>query len=164
MLVDQMDYFSPSVEGLSFRPRLRGKQGARVYTTAQVSVPAGLRGACSGIPKSRNLASNREEAFQPSYSQASTWETPAVVFPFFTLDQTDACCCFLSIAAAPSKARQPRYNSRASNINISLCDSHERCCYCCCGCCCVCVSVRAHVYPTEVGTDRSGALSNLFVF
>ena len=39
--------------------RLRGTQGARLYTTAQFWVPGGFRGACSGRSKSRNLASTR---------------------------------------------------------------------------------------------------------
>ena len=46
------------VAGLFSCSRLRGTQGARLYTTAQEWVPAGLRGACSGRSKSRNLASN----------------------------------------------------------------------------------------------------------
>ena len=48
--------FSPAPVGLASRSRLRGTQGARLYTTAQVSVPGGLRGACSGTSNSRNLA------------------------------------------------------------------------------------------------------------
>ena len=39
-------------------------QGARVYITVQVWVPAGLRGTCSGRSKLRNLASNRDETFR----------------------------------------------------------------------------------------------------
>ena len=50
--------FSLTAEGLFSRSRLRGTQGARLYTTAQVWVPDGLRDACSGRSKSQNLASN----------------------------------------------------------------------------------------------------------
>ena len=35
--------------GLFSRRRLRGTQGGRLYTTVQVWVPAGLRGAHSGL-------------------------------------------------------------------------------------------------------------------
>ena len=40
------------------------RRGAAWYTTAQVWVPGGLRGACSGRSKSRNLASSRGVAFR----------------------------------------------------------------------------------------------------
>ena len=40
------------------RSRLRSMQGARLYTTVQVWVPARLHGACSRLSKSRDLASN----------------------------------------------------------------------------------------------------------
>ena len=46
------------------RSRLRGTQGARLYTTAQDWIPCGLRGACSERSKKRNLASNPEVAFR----------------------------------------------------------------------------------------------------
>ena len=41
--------------GLFSRSWLRGAQEARAYTTVQVWVPAGLRGACSVRSKSRDL-------------------------------------------------------------------------------------------------------------
>ena len=53
-----------------FRPgsfscsRLRGEQGARPNTTAQVRALAEVRGTCSGGSKSRKLASNHGEAFR----------------------------------------------------------------------------------------------------
>ena len=50
--------FSPAPVGLFLRTRLRGTQGAHLYTTAQVWVPGGLRGACSRHSKSPNPASN----------------------------------------------------------------------------------------------------------
>ena len=46
------------------RSRLRGTQGGRVYTTAQVSAAAGPRDVCSGRSKLRDLASNRGIAFR----------------------------------------------------------------------------------------------------
>ena len=56
--------FSPAPVDLFSRSRLRGMQGARLYTAAQVWVPGGVRGACSGRSKSRNLASNHGVAFR----------------------------------------------------------------------------------------------------
>ena len=56
------------------RPRLRGTQGARVHTAVQVWVPGGLRGACSGHSKSRNLAINRGVAFRGATSRARQWK------------------------------------------------------------------------------------------
>ena len=52
--------------GLFSRSRVRGTQGACLYTTAQVWILAVLRGACSGRSKPRNLASNRGIAFRPA--------------------------------------------------------------------------------------------------
>ena len=56
--------FSLPDAGLFSRCRLRGTQGGRLYTTAQVWIQAGLRGACSGRSKSRNLGSNHGVAFR----------------------------------------------------------------------------------------------------
>ena len=58
-------YVPTPVAGLSSRYRLRFTQGARVYTTARVWIPASLRGACSGCSKYRNLANNCGETFRP---------------------------------------------------------------------------------------------------
>ena len=49
--------FSLAPVGRLSRSRLRGTKGTNLYTTAQVWVPGGLRGACSGRSKTRNLAS-----------------------------------------------------------------------------------------------------------
>ena len=46
------------------RSRLQSTAWARLYSTAQVWVPDGLRGACFGRSKSRNLASNHGVAFR----------------------------------------------------------------------------------------------------
>ena len=54
---------SPVLVGLFSSSRQRGTQGARLYTTVQVWVPGGLRGACSGHSKSRNLARKDGVAF-----------------------------------------------------------------------------------------------------
>ena len=69
--------FMPGSVGLGrfSRCRLRGTQGARVYTTAQVWGPAGLRGARSGRSKSRDPASNQGIAFRLAESRR-TLETP----------------------------------------------------------------------------------------
>ena len=56
-------FFSIPTARLCSRSRPRGTQGVRLYTTVQVWVPGGLRGACSGRSKSRNLASNHGIAF-----------------------------------------------------------------------------------------------------
>ena len=55
---------STAPAGLFSRSPLRGTQGARLYATAQVWVPAGLRGACPGRSKSRDLAINQGIAFR----------------------------------------------------------------------------------------------------
>ena len=60
-----LHFFLPAA-GFFSRSRLRGTQGGRLYTTAQVWVPTGFLGACSGRSKSPNLASNRGIAFRPA--------------------------------------------------------------------------------------------------
>ena len=57
-------HFSLAPVGLFSRSRLRGTQGGRLHTTAQVWVASRLRGASSGRSKSRNLARNRAIAFR----------------------------------------------------------------------------------------------------
>ena len=72
--------------GLFSRSRLRGTQGARLYITAQVWVPAGLRGACSGRSKLRNLASNHGIAFRsarPNQAHANPKKVISLVFSRF---------------------------------------------------------------------------------
>ena len=58
--------FSLPAAGLFLRSRLRGTLGTHLYTAVRVWVPAGLRGACSGRPKSRNVLSNHGIAFRPA--------------------------------------------------------------------------------------------------
>ena len=81
--------FSPAPVSLFSRSRLRGTQGGRLYTTAQVWVPAGLLGAYSGRPKARNLASNRGIAVRPaSANQAHANPKNA------NNKKSPLCCCF----------------------------------------------------------------------
>ena len=61
--------FSPAPVGLFSCSQLRGTQGTRLYTTAQVWVSGELCGACSGRSKSRNLASNHGVAFHGARSE-----------------------------------------------------------------------------------------------
>ena len=56
--------FFPALVGIFSRSRPRGTQGGRLYSTGQVWVPGGLRGACSGRSKSRNMAINHGVAFR----------------------------------------------------------------------------------------------------
>lgn len=112
----------------SSRFRLRRTQGARVCTSVQVWVLAGLRGAGSGHTKSRTPANNRGKTFRPaSAKQIHGNPKPLGLTPLL-------CCCSSSTTAhsRPQETRRPRYSSRASNSY--LCDSHE-------GCCCVCARV-----------------------
>ena len=58
------------------RSRLRGTQGARLHT-AQVWVPGGLRGTCSGRSKSQNLSGNHGVAFR-ELEPSKTMENPHI--------------------------------------------------------------------------------------
>ena len=69
--------FSVPAAGLFSRSRLRGTQGGRLYTTAQVWIQAGLRGACSGRSKSRNLGSNHGVA-SAELEPSETMENPHI--------------------------------------------------------------------------------------
>ena len=60
------------------RARLRGTQGARSSTTAQVWALTEVRGTCSGGAKSQKLASNHGEAFRgrraiQAHANPNTW-------------------------------------------------------------------------------------------
>ena len=116
-----LDHVSPNIINklwLLLRSRLRGSQGARLYTMVHVWVPAGLRGACSGRLKSRNLPSNQGIAFRPARANQAH-ATPSL-FLFLPL------LVFLHVPQQPSKSRQPRYNTSRA-LSFSLCGSHERC-------------------------------------
>ena len=67
--------FSLPTAGLFSRSRLRGTQGGRVHTAMQAWAPAGLRGACSGHSKSRELALFHGIAFRDA-EPPRTMETP----------------------------------------------------------------------------------------
>ena len=61
--------FSQAPRGSFSRSRLWGTQGGRLYNTAQVWVPGGLRGERFGRSTSRNLASNRGVAFREARAE-----------------------------------------------------------------------------------------------
>ena len=74
-------HFSRPAAGLPSHSRLRGTQGARVYTTAQMRAPAEVRGACSGPPKPRPLANNYGESFRPARAkQGNGYPTISTIF------------------------------------------------------------------------------------
>ena len=85
---------------------------ARVYTTAQVWVPAGPRGACSGRSKSRNLASNRGKAFVPARAKQDDGNSHELRVHKILL-----CCWLLLLYSTMSVSHSP-----ASSV---LCGSHE---------------------------------------
>ena len=98
--------FSPAPLGLFSRTRLRGTQGGRLYTTAQVCVPAGLRGVCSGCSKSRNLANNHGLAFRGARAEHDNGKSTCQLFrsnsvkalyhtlwqPYYTSSCTSSVC------------------------------------------------------------------------
>ena len=115
-----IQHFSLPPEGLFSRSQLLGTQGTRLYTTVQVWAPTGLRGACSGHSKLRNLASNHGTAFRRvTANQAHRNPHNMYIFRFSPLSAAVS-----EGPQQPSMARQPRYNSRA--LRFSLCDSHSR--------------------------------------
>ena len=75
--------FSLPATHIFSRSRLRGTQGARLYTTLQVYVLAGLRGARSGRSKSRNMASNRGIVFRPARGNHAHRNQKQIVTIFF---------------------------------------------------------------------------------
>ena len=77
--------FSVPAVGIFSRSRLKGTQGGRLDTTAQVWVPPGPRGARSGRSKSLDLASNHGIAIR-SAEPSKVIETPKCrFFSFFAL-------------------------------------------------------------------------------
>ena len=77
--------------GLFSRSWLQGTQGVRLYTTAQVWFPGGLRGACYGHSKSRNLQRNHEVAFRGARPEQDN-EKPTYQ-PFCYTDDNDELYC-----------------------------------------------------------------------
>ena len=108
------------------RCRPRGHAGARVYTTAQVWVPAGLRGACSGRSQSRNLASNRGEAFRRVRAKQDDG-SPTVLHDLFCC--CCCCCCRSMYFITPSLKLSCGSHGSITNPHQSLafCDGHRRC-------------------------------------
>ena len=78
-----VQYFSLAAAVFFSRSRLRGAQGGRLYTTAQVWVPAGLRGVCFARLKSRNLVSNRGIAFRPARANQACANPLHIIFSLF---------------------------------------------------------------------------------
>ena len=104
-----------------------GTNGGRVYSTVQVWAPAGLRGACSGRSKLRELALFHGIAFRDAStpSRRGPWEP--LIFSYFALVLLDH-----TVPPAPKLCtlRQRRYNSSRTS-SFPLCDGHGRCFYVC---------------------------------
>ena len=99
-------FFFAEYEAFRFRSRvfhralgMRGMQGTRLYTTLQVWVPGGLRGACSGRSKSRNLASHHGIAFRRARADQANGNPPNAFRLFFVL-----CCCVPVFATSTTPA------------------------------------------------------------
>ena len=67
---------SPAPVGRFSRSRLRGTQGARLYSLS----PGGLRGVCSARSKSRNLASSRGVAFRGARAEQDNGKPTCQLF------------------------------------------------------------------------------------
>ena len=124
--------------GSFLRSRLRGTQGTRLYTTALVWVPGGLRGACSGRSKSRNLASKPRGRFSAGLEPSKAMETPHASCFAPTMLMT---AFILVLHCCRSSLWQPRYNSsRTSTLcgplrTMRVWSLHMRVC-------CVCAMIR----------------------
>ena len=134
--------FSPAA-GCFSRSRLWSTQGVRVYTPAQVWVPAGLGDARSGRSKSRDLVSNHEIVLRRARDNQAHGIPQNChlffVFPVFLAP------LFVFLKYHSRRQRLGSHGtSRASSF--PLCDSHERC-FCVCTrkhayvCVCVCVII-----------------------
>ena len=74
---------SPPAEAIFSRSQLRGTQGVRVDTTAQVRVSAGFPGAFSGPSNSPILANDNGEPCPPARDKQAHGYPLAVIVPFF---------------------------------------------------------------------------------
>ena len=111
---------SPPAAGIFSRSLPRGTQEPRrTLRRTYAWAPAELRGRCSGRSKVTRAGSFSRDRFPSGQSQAGPWNPPTVLSFIFTSAAVS------KVPYQPPKARQPRYNSRASSL--SLCDSHERC-------------------------------------
>ena len=104
--------------------RLRGTQAARVYTTAQVSVPAELRGVRSGRAKSRHLASNHGIAIRLAEPRRTMEIPQCSIFALLLLYH--AVCITPSLKLSSSTLRQTLSNSSRTSSS-SFCDGHGHC-------------------------------------
>ena len=134
---------SPPAAGIFSRSLPRGTQEPRrTLRRTYAWAPAELRGRCSGRSKVTRAGSFSRDRFPSGQSQAGPWNPPTVLSFIFTSAAVS------KVPYQPPKARQPRYNSRASSL--SLCDSHERCfCVCVCVRVPVCVILGAHSSRTQ---------------
>ena len=108
-----------------FRPRVSSRalgRGARRGSACTLGASLGRGRAPWRVLwafKSRSLAINHEIAFRLARANQAHATPQNAIFNFSPLSTA-----VLEVPQQPSKARQPRYNSRASSF--SLCDSHER--------------------------------------
>ena len=109
-----VNLFLPGV-GLFSRCRLRGTQGGRVYTTVQVRGPVGVRGACSGRSKLREMALFHGIIFRDT-KLPNTMESPQFQ-PFALL----LLCHTIPSPLKLSTLGHPRYSSRRTS-SCSLSD------------------------------------------
>ena len=101
--------------GRSSRSWLRGTQGGRVYTTVQVRGPVGVRGACSGRSKLREMALFHGIIFRDT-KLPNTMESPQFQ-PFALL----LLCHTIPSPLKLSTLGHPRYSSRRTS-SCSLSD------------------------------------------
>ena len=92
------------------RSRLRGTQGGRLYTTVQVWIQAGLRGACSGRSKSRNLASKQRDRFPMRLRQSGSWKPPKFLHGERRKDAAVAFASAVSLSAAAVRIGHAPYS------------------------------------------------------
>ena len=117
--------------------------GPRVHYGARLG-PAGLRGACSGHSKSRELGHFHGIAFRRGRAK-QVHENPEVSFiaiHFFTIVRSAA---VPEVPQQPSKVTHPRYNRSKLRTVLSACVRELAC---------VCVYISS-TDPTAVGTKNS---------
>ena len=99
------------------RSRLRGTQGGRLCTTAQVWISAGLRDARYGRSKSRDLASNHGIAFRLAEPRR-TMENPQLkIFALMLL------LCHVCV----TPFLKPSSSGSQGTSSSSFCNGHGRC-------------------------------------
>ena len=108
-----------------------GHAGGPRVITAQVWAPAGLRGACSGLSKSRELASNHGIAFRRPRANQAHRKPRTVIFSF----STSRCCCLWSTATVALKRLGSRGTTAALQAYLFVTATNG-------ASACVCVSVR----------------------